>query len=58
MSPEEQIEAFDTEVMRIIIQFAEEWTIPVASMVGVLEMCKQRVLDGGDLDFEADFDLM
>ena len=52
MSPEDQIDALDTELMAVILRFSEEFEITTAAMIGVLDICKQRILDGQNLDFD------
>lgn len=54
MTPEQQIDALDTEIMSLIIRFSEEFDISTAAMIGVLELCKLRIIDGRNLDFESD----
>lgn len=46
MNHREQIKAFHAEITAVVRRFADEYDLPVASAVGVLEIIKREIFTG------------
>jgi hypothetical protein len=46
MNHKEQIEAFHSEVTAVVRRFSDEYDLPIASAVGVLEIIKDEIFNG------------
>jgi len=44
----DQIKAFHSEITAIVIRFSDEYDLPVASAIGVLEIIKREIFAGVD----------
>lgn len=54
MTHKEQIVAFHDEIEAIVTRYADEFDLPIASAIGVLEIIKKEIFAGAD-DNEKEF---
>jgi hypothetical protein len=57
MSPDEQTDAFASDMYQVIQRYQQEFDVPVETMIGVLEFIKNELLNGASVEFEIDEDL-
>jgi hypothetical protein len=57
MTADEAADTLYADITARVQYFQKEFDIPIASIIGAIEMVKHDILNGVDVDFNSDMDL-